>query len=81
MERFEYKGKWWLPQNPDTKVAGIIRFEPSEMPTLELLGSFEGSVFSELNNEQIILGVVEDGARQFTLIECLATRNDPPPLK
>ncbi|MGJ5630121.1 HEPN domain-containing protein [Nostoc sp. CALU 1950] len=39
MEDFERVGEWWLPEMPDRKVAGILKFNPTIGGTLELLGS------------------------------------------
>ena len=36
----EYKGYWWLPSNPKIKIAGILKYIPSESIILELIGSF-----------------------------------------
>ena len=35
MEKFEYKGMWWTPENPDHKVAGVIKFDPVEGSVVE----------------------------------------------
>jgi len=28
VEKFEYKGKWWLPENPENKLHGTLVFTP-----------------------------------------------------
>ncbi len=47
-ERIELKGMWWLPGNPDTKVAGMFTFIPGESIVLELIGAL-GKVKSALD--------------------------------
>jgi hypothetical protein len=38
--RFKTRGKWWLPNNPDAKVSGSLRFNPKGGCMLKLVGSF-----------------------------------------
>ena len=38
MEKFETRGKWWLPEQPRDQVAGILRFDPKDGATLEVIG-------------------------------------------
>lgn len=38
-----FKGYWWLPENPNNKVAGILTYTPGESMCLELLGGFENA--------------------------------------
>lgn len=37
-ERHMFKGYWWLPDNPEKKVAGIVTYIPNEKICLELIG-------------------------------------------
>ena len=67
MEAKEYKGKWWLPESPDIKVAGILYYKPSEEFRLELIGSFDtendnsiAAIFSA-KKEDVIHGQASDG--------------------
>jgi hypothetical protein len=69
MERFDYKGFWWLPDNPDEKLAGICSFTPTEGGDLELIGDFSTLVDFHTSNEPlIILGSTLDG--EVTLYNC-----------
>jgi ApeA N-terminal domain 1 len=36
----ELDGEFWLPDDPDTKVVGIVTFSPPKGATLSLIGSF-----------------------------------------
>jgi len=70
MEEFEYNGIWWLPENPDNKISGILKFHPVEGANLELIGSFKGT--KDLNaflQPNIILGVTSNG-KIVTLYKC-----------
>lgn len=40
----EYKGFWFLPQNPENKIPGILYFEANNEIRLELIGGFEENV-------------------------------------
>jgi hypothetical protein len=39
-EPFEITGQWWLPTNPGTAVAGVLRYSPRDA-RLELFGTFD----------------------------------------
>lgn len=43
METLERAGNWWLPDNPDQKIAGRLTFDPKTKATLHLFGGFEGA--------------------------------------
>lgn len=74
IEKFEYKGYWYLPSDPDNAIAGILTYIPNESIELELIGAFEKSTieiitFSERKSTAIILGITSD-AHEITLINC-----------
>ena len=67
MDAKEFKGKWWLPERPYNKVAGILYYKPSEEFRLELIGSFDtendcsiAAIFSA-KKEDVIHGQASDG--------------------
>jgi len=65
---FEYKGVWFLPENPGNKIAGTLRFSPHEGAILELIGSFKGvENMLQLTDHEIILGYC---GKMVTLYEC-----------
>lgn len=73
-DRLEYKGYWYLPDNKDKKVAGILTFVPNDKIQLELFGSFNQGerpfdIFLDKKNSPIICGVTSD-AKDITLINC-----------
>ena len=58
MEEFEYKGKWWLPEKPDEKLSGILKFHPVTGARLELVGSFiefKADLKINIQNQQDLL--------------------------
>jgi len=59
---FQYKGFWFLPSDPKTKVAGTIYFEVKKGLTLDLIGSFP----RKSKTKESIWGILEDG-RYVTL--------------
>lgn len=73
-EGFEYKGYWWLPSEPDNKVAGVLSYKPGERITLELIGSFDKEndavlSFIKKKDETVIHGQIEN-AKKVTLLKC-----------
>lgn len=70
----EFRGYWWLPENPDEKVGGIASFTPSDGVSLELFSTLNedpdymgsGNVF----RPDFIHGVTTEGER-ITLKNCI----------
>lgn len=55
--QFELKGYWWLPENPEKKIPGILRYS-QELINLELFGVFESDANRlRQQNQPIILGM------------------------
>jgi len=70
MEEFEYSGKWWLPEIPDGKMFGTLRFDPEKNIKLELKGPFKDiDKPNTIQNPKIILGETSNG-KQVTLYKC-----------
>lgn len=74
-EELEIKGYWYLPDKPEKRVAGILKYTPNEKIRLELIGSFETpidfikSFHDESRVQDIIYGESED-SKAITLIGC-----------
>ena len=69
-QELEYKGYWYLPPNPDNRVAGVLKYYPNEKILLELLGCFGEyslAIFTESGDEAIIYGRTADG-KDITLL-------------
>lgn len=64
----EYKGTWWLPNNPVGQVPGILRLSEEGL-ILDLIGSFKESFSNEFLQPEIILGFSSDG-KKITLHKC-----------
>lgn len=64
LDNFELKGVWWLPDQQDNKISGILSFKSEENILLELIGTLHDSESYE-NNEifqpEIILGLTDKG--------------------
>lgn len=75
MEAFECSGDWWLPENPDIRISGILKYNPKGGADLELIGTFKSiDDLLVLNNKvfsapTIILGVTVNG-KTITLYKC-----------
>ena len=73
IEKFEYKGIWWLPDNPKKQILGMLRFVPGEGAVLDLMGSFVKLKSTNVSFEpEIILGTSSDG-KNITLHKCVLT--------
>lgn len=78
-EPVEWVGHWWLPDDPEEKVPGILRYDGEGGIVLLLIGGFEDQIMSqsasgivsyhfENKNWDLIRGVVE--RREITLLDC-----------
>lgn len=89
IEKFEYKGVWWLPDNPEKQISGTLMFVPGEGAVLNLMGSFDGS-FEETKStnykgsitkkvwagelfEPEIMLGTSSGGKKITLHKCFET--------
>jgi hypothetical protein len=72
-EKFEYQGYWWLPGADEDEVPGILKFDPDDGATLDLLGSLKGlEGVIDLLEPEIILGRSSNG-KLITLKDCERT--------
>jgi hypothetical protein len=67
----KYEGDWWLPENPDKKIKGVLEFN-GNMISLKLEGSFfqneEVQIIGRPSETvPIILGETKDKTERFTL--------------
>ncbi|MBP7795954.1 MAG: hypothetical protein KA059_04170 [Elusimicrobiales bacterium] len=79
IEEFEYKGIWWLTNNPKEQVSGTLRFTPDEGAILDLIGSFKDiknmNKMLEMLEPEIILGVSSNG-KNITLYKCFEKKSN-----
>jgi hypothetical protein len=81
MESYECNGYWWVPENPDNKVYGTLKFFPTEGYVLDTMGIFlqnksneiNKRYFKELKKTEIILGLTDEG-KLITLYDCLNSK-------
>ena len=67
-EDIVFKGEWFLPDNLDNRIKGVLTFKPHEKYSLlELFGSFYE--FENTDNIDFILGTTLDGT-EITLHKC-----------
>lgn len=71
-EPIEIKGIWWLPNFPDSKVAGLLNYTPIGKTKLELIGEFRTNdwlrSFNAEKGENVIWGLSSDNKR-ITLLQ------------
>jgi hypothetical protein len=63
MQEFEYHGHWWLPNKPEHKVSGNLKFSHQQGIILEILGTLEQEF------PDIIHGETKD--KHITLAQCI----------
>ena len=68
MEPLDVDGLFWLVDKPDDKVAGRLRFDPTEGARLGLIGKFKDFVPSG-HNPPVRMNAIA-GGRSFTLEDC-----------
>jgi ApeA N-terminal domain 1 len=74
MEQFEHTGYWWLPNEPNKKISGSLKYHPLDGIALELIGSFrEFKDLLSVREEHIILGVTS-GGKLVTLYKCFESK-------
>jgi hypothetical protein len=79
-ENVDIKGLWWLPSNPEHKVAGALHYEPMGKTNLDLIGEFRPNdwsrSFNETKEEEVIWGLSSDNKDITLLQNCpFATKN------
>lgn len=83
-EAAEWDGLWWLPEAPDERLPGVLRYEGKGGLSLSLIGAFEECIFWQLapgvKDEleglrvwDVIYGVVQQ--REITLLGCIPIRS------
>lgn len=81
MESYECSGYWWMPNSPNNKVFGTLKFLPTEGAVLELMCFFNKNISFEKNelsgryikSTEIILGLNSEG-KDITLHNCTFIR-------
>lgn len=53
VEAKELKGHWWLPENPEHQVGGILTFSPTSGISLELFSALDDNHEKTQNNEPV----------------------------
>jgi hypothetical protein len=82
-EPHEWTGKWWLPEQPDQKVAGVLTYDPDQGILLRLIGGWDYEVTLEMQNGSavtmgqlkqwpLVLGTASNG-QAVTLLDASAT--------
>lgn len=75
IKEFEYKGDWWLPENPQNRIKGTLKFSPNEGATLDLIGSFKDiKNFDKAIEPDIIVGETTNG-KAVTLYKCFEIKS------
>jgi hypothetical protein len=74
IEEFECEGHWWLPEKPEQKIEGTLKFAPTKGISLHLIGLFGGfEETSKTTKLDIVLGFSTDG-RRISLCDSIISR-------
>jgi hypothetical protein len=75
----EWAGEWWLPEDPEHRVPGVLRYDAADELRLSLIGAFEDRIMAVTEGGVVIdqgsrtwgaiWGVAE--RREITLLGCL----------
>lgn len=69
----EWSGLWWLPDDPDEQVPGVLRYSPDHGPVLSLIGAFEDRIMSTPSPGLILF---HEGARTWDVIHGAAEQRE-----
>lgn len=73
-DEFSYEGFWWLPQNPEERLAGTLTFNQSDGAQLKLLGMFGGiTVFGQMQTEYITIHGITKNGKPVTLLNAFSS--------
>lgn len=78
ISKLEYKGKWWLPDNPEKQISGTLKIMPNKEILLELEGVFKDieEITKILEPKiEIILGISLT-EENITLYECFGIKSN-----
>lgn len=84
-EASEWAGFWWLPDEPDLRVPGVLRYAPEDGLVLSLIGTFEDRIMSSpspgvttFHEGSRTWDVIRGAAakREITLLGCIPTRSE-----
>lgn len=68
----EWTGHWWLPEDPEHVVPGVLRYEPGDGLRLSLIGGFEDRILQPMEG-----GYAEmEGGRSWPLVLGFADKKD-----
>jgi hypothetical protein len=71
MEDLQFSGWWWLPDNEDKKVPGVMTFTKEEGIRLSLIGSFKDlPQLGSVEEHALILRIAGEG-KVVTLFDCM----------
>ncbi|QEU93320.1 HEPN domain-containing protein [Streptomyces kanamyceticus] len=72
-EASEWSGIWWLPDDPDQPLPGVLRYSPDDGLVLSLIGAFEDRITSTPSPG---LTVLHEGSRNWDVIQGIAEQQE-----
>ena len=74
-EKLSIKGMWFVPSNPENRLAGELCYDPEAGSELTLYGSFSDHLVTIDDSQPVIIGLVE-GSRYVTLFDTFQIRRE-----
>lgn len=68
-DEIHFRGAWFLPDNRETQIPGLLNFNPSKGVDLQLFGILDGTDGENDMDLPVICGITEDG-KKITLYKC-----------
>lgn len=69
----EWAGLWWLPEDPEEQVPGVLRYDPEGGLSLSLIGAFEDRIMSTTSPG---VTAFHEGSRTWDVIHGAAERRE-----
>jgi hypothetical protein len=73
-DEFSHEGFWWLPDNPDERIAGTLTFSQVDGAQLKLLGMFGGfRAFGQRQTDYVTLHGITKNGKSVTLLDAFSS--------
>ncbi len=64
-ENFQIYGEWWLPNNEENRISGILSYDTKTGIKLDLIGSFIEEISDWRVEREVIIGVTDEFSRVY----------------
>jgi hypothetical protein len=67
---FEHTGQWWLPNEPENKIPGTLKYDHKQGAMLELIGSFENRKDRYKDKKPLVILGTSSNGNKVSLHDC-----------